>query len=129
MPTGSDAFLRPALKYGDTIYVAPFKGQHLDALPPHLIDEFKRQAMSGEDISGFDFGFINDNGEFMNRKDALMYAIDKGVLNPNDAQYVTLTSTMLNENAQRGKAIEDLAEGDPAEIDRLVRDRNWNVGG
>jgi hypothetical protein len=101
------ASLNPALKYEGEIYKAPLNGQHLDALPKHLADEFHQKAMSGEDISKFKFGFINDKGEFLSREDALKYAIDVGLLHPNNAKYATLTSGMLIENAQRGKAREE----------------------
>lgn len=109
------AVLHPALEYEGKIYKAPLKGQHLDALPKHLFDEFHQKAMSGEDISKFNFGFINDKGDFLNREDALKYAIDQGLLHQDNARYGMLTSTMLFEIVQRGKAIEDIAEGKPAE--------------
>jgi hypothetical protein len=91
----SSAVLHPALEYESEIYKAPINGQHLDALPKHLADVFHQKAMNGEDISNFSFGFINDKGNFLNREDALKYAIDEGLLHPNDARYVTLTSAML----------------------------------
>ena len=109
MASGLDAVLSPALKYEGEIYIAPLNGQHADALPQHLADDFHQKAMIGEDISKFNFGFINDKGDFLNREDALKYAIDVGLLHSNNARYVTLTSTMLDENAQRGTAIEDVA--------------------
>src|SRR6185503_20578149 len=37
---GAGPFLRPALKYEGRIYKAPQGGQHLDALPSHMQDEF-----------------------------------------------------------------------------------------
>ena len=111
----SSAVLHPALEYEGEVYKAPLKGQHLDALPKRLADDFKRKAMSGEDVSKFNFGFINDKGDFLNREDALKYAIDEGLVHPDSARYGTLTSTMLDENAQRGTAIEDVAKRDPAE--------------
>jgi len=113
----SGAVLRPALKYNGEIYIAPLNGQHLDALPPQLVDEFRHRSLTGKDISKFNFGFINDKSDFLNREDALTYAIDVGLLNLNSAQYMSLTSTMLLEGAQHGKAIEDLNEGDPAEFE------------
>jgi len=93
----ANLILHPALKYEGEIYKAPLNGQHLDALPKHLADVFHRKAINGEDISKFNFGFINDKGEFLNRKDALKYAIEVGLVHPMEAQHETLTSTMLNE--------------------------------
>lgn len=101
MPSTSGAILRPALKYEGKIYLAPYNGQHLDALPKYLADEFHQKAMSGEDISKFVFGFINDKDDFLNREDALKYAIDEGLLHPNDAQYGELTSSMLRKFSTR----------------------------
>jgi hypothetical protein len=100
---GSDAALQPALEYEGEIYTAPLNGQHLDALPKHLAKDFHQKAMSGEDISKFNFGFINDKGEFLSREDALKYAIDVGLLHPNNAKYATLTSGMLIEMLNVGK--------------------------
>lgn len=99
MALGSSPFLRPALKYEGKIYKAPVMksgefGQHLDAIPSNLRDEFTRQAMSGEDISNFNFGFMNHKSQFLNREDALKYAIDNGLLDPHAARYGALTSTM-----------------------------------
>jgi hypothetical protein len=94
---GPGAALRPALEYEGEIYKAPLNGQHLDALPKDLAKDFHRKAMSGEDISKFKFGFINDKGDFLSREEALKYAIDNGLLHP---RYGTLTSAMLVENAQ-----------------------------
>jgi hypothetical protein len=95
------ATLLPALKYREQLYTAPPHGQHLDALPKHLADDFHRKAMSGGDISKFNFGFINDKGEFLSREDAFKYAIDEGLLHPDRANCGALTSTMLVEIAQR----------------------------
>jgi hypothetical protein len=89
----SSAGLHPALEYEGEIYKAPLNGQHLDALPEHLANEFHQKAMTGEDISKFSFGFVNDKGDFLNREDALKYAIDVGLLHKDSARY--LTSTML----------------------------------
>lgn len=100
---GAGPFLRPALKHGGKIYKAPIKdpnnpvffgAEHLDALPPNLQNEFMRQAMSGEDISNFNFGFMNHKGQFLPREQALDYGIKEGLLNPQDAKFGTLTSTM-----------------------------------
>lgn len=91
---GAGPFLRPALKYEGKIYKAPMGGQHMDAIPKDLQGEFTRQAMSGEDISNFNFGFMNHKGQFLDREKALKYAIDEGLLSPHDSKYGALTSTM-----------------------------------
>lgn len=100
---GAGPVLRPALKYKDKIYKAKEGQQHLDALPVELQDTFQKMAMSGEDISHFNFGFINHKGHFLQREDALKYAIDNGLLDPNDAKYGTLVTTMLNDSGAGGK--------------------------
>lgn len=106
--------LRPALKYGDKIYKAPIKdpsnpvgfgAEHADAIPPNLYREFQRQAMTGEDISNFNFGFMNHKGQFLSREDALDYGIKEGLLSPHDARYGTLTSTMLSDTGKPGAAV------------------------
>src|ERR1700733_10244627 len=89
--------LRPALKYEGEIYEAPLNGQHSDAIPAHLADEFQHRAMSGEDISKFSFGFINDKGDFLSREYALKYAIEIGLFHPDKAKNKTLTSSMLGD--------------------------------
>lgn len=94
---GAGPFLRPALKYEGKIYKAPMGGEHMDAIPADLRPEFTRQAMSGEDISNFNFGFMNHKGQFLDREKALKYAIDEGLLSPHDAKYGALTSTMQSE--------------------------------
>lgn len=93
---GAGPFLRPALKFKDKLYKAPQGGQHLDALPKEMIPEFNRLAMSGEDISHYDFGFMNHKGQFLNREKALDYAIKEGLIDPNSeaARAGVLTSTM-----------------------------------
>jgi len=105
---GAGPFLRPALKYQGKIYKAPVNGQHLDAIPPNLRDEFTRQAMSGEDISNFNFGFLNHKGHFLDRGDALKYAIDNGLLDPHSARYGALTSTMdlMADSSKPGTAVQ-----------------------
>lgn len=95
---GSAPFLRPALKYKEKIYKAPEGGQHLDALPKELQSIFEQQVMSGEDISNFNFGFINHKGQFLNREKALDYAIKEGLLDPQNAQYGALTSTLMSDS-------------------------------
>lgn len=102
---GSAPFLRPALKYQGKIYKAPIGAEHMDAIPESLRPEFTRQAMSGEDISNFNFGFMNHKGQFLNREDALKYAIDNGLLSPHDAKFGALTSTLMSDTNQPGAAI------------------------
>ncbi len=111
---GSSPFLRPALKYEGKIYKAPMGGQHLDALPAHLADEFERQAMSGEDISNFNFGFMNHKGQFLNREAALDYGIKEGLIDPHAGQYGALTSTLLADSSKPGVAL----EGNPFEKEK-----------
>lgn len=93
---GAGPFLRPALKLKDKIYKAPAGGQHLDALSPQMYNDFQKLAMTGEDISHYNFGFMNHKGHFLSREDALTYAIEHGLLNKNSeaARAGTLTSTM-----------------------------------
>jgi hypothetical protein len=76
----SSAVLLRTLEYEGEIYKAPLNGQHLDALPEHMANEFHRKGMRGEDNSKFSFGFINDKGDFLNREDALKYAVDVGLV-------------------------------------------------
>ena len=92
---GSGPMLRPALKYKEKIYKAKEGQQHLDALPENLRDEFQQMALSGEDISHYNFGFMDHKGRFLQREDALKYAIDNGMIDPQDAKFGTLTSTMF----------------------------------
>jgi cytochrome c556 len=109
---GAGPFLRPALKFNEKIYKAPMGGQHLDALPKDMIPEFNRLAMSGEDISHYDFGFMNHKGQFLSREKALQYAIDEGLLHPNSeaARSGTLTSTMdlMSDSSKPGQVIKAL---------------------
>lgn len=102
---GAGPSLRPALKYMDKIYKAKPGEQHLDALPENLRDTFQKQALSGEDISNFNFGFMNHKGQFLTREDALKYAIDNGILDPHDAKFGTLVTTMLGKSGGEGKLI------------------------
>lgn len=95
---GSTPLLRPALRYGEKLYKGKEGQQHLDVLPKELQTLFEQQAMSGEDISNFNFGFVNHKGQFLDREAALKYAIDNGLASPHDAQFGALTSTMMNDN-------------------------------
>jgi hypothetical protein len=92
---GATPMLRPALKYNGRIYKAPVGGQHLDVIPASVYPEFQRQAMSGEDISKFNFGFMNHEGQFMNREQAMDYAVKEGLIDPRDAGQGVLTTTNL----------------------------------
>jgi hypothetical protein len=89
------ASLRPALKHEGKVYTAPRNGEHLDALPTHLALTFRRQALSGEDISEYRFGFVDGEGNFLNREDALRFAIEAGLIQPHEAGCGTLTSGMI----------------------------------
>ncbi len=102
---GAGPFLRPALKYEGKIYKAPMGGEHMDAVPPNLRNEFTKQAMSGEDISNFNFGFMNHKGQFLNREDALKYAIDQGLISEHNAKFGALTSTLMADSSKEGAAI------------------------
>lgn len=103
--------LRPALKYNGKIYKAPPGGEHMDAIPPALVPEFQRQALSGEDISNFNFGFLNHKGQFLNREQALEYGINEGLLDPHTTRYGVLTTPILrSETSEPGAAIAGLAK-------------------
>lgn len=130
---GAGPVLRPALKYKDKIYKAKEGQQHLDALPVELQDTFQKMAMSGEDISHFNFGFINHKGHFLQREDALKYAIDNGLLDPNDAKYGTLVTTMLNDSgggqkvaSQAGQALKEKAPTFYSAAEKAVENLNQN---
>jgi hypothetical protein len=105
---GAGPFLRPALKYEGKIYKAPMGGEHMDAIPADLRPEFTRQAMSGEDISNFNFGFMNHKGHFLNREDALKYAIDEGLMSPHDAKFGALTSTLMADSSKPAIATKEM---------------------
>lgn len=110
---GSTAFLRPALKYENKIYKAPIGGQHLDALPAHLVDDFQAKAMNGEDINSYNFGFMNHKGQFLDREKALDYAIKEGLVDQSAGQYGALTSTLMADSSKPGTAIEAMAKTAP----------------
>lgn len=118
---GSGPFLRPALKYEGKIYKAPVKdasnplfmgAEHSDAIPKELLPEFTRQAMNGEDISNFNFGFINHKGQFLDREKALDYGIKEGLLSPHDAKFGALTSTMMADSSKEAAAINAYKTGE-----------------
>lgn len=113
--------LRPALKYKDRLYKGKEGQGHMDVIPDALYPEFQKMAMSGEDISHYNFGFVNDKGHFMNRDDALKYGIDSGIIDPQAGKFGALTSTMMADSSKPGTAIESQnnkfnfvpVEGDP----------------
>jgi len=110
---GAGPFLRPALKYENKIYKAPIGGQHLDALPEHLYNDFQQKAMNGEDINHYNFGFMNHKGQFLDREKALDYAVKEGLVDPHAGQYGALTSTLLADSSKPGTAIEAMAKTQP----------------
>lgn len=126
---GSAPFLRPALKYEGKIYKAPEGGQHLDALPKDLQATFEKQAMSGEDISNFNFGFMNHKGQFLSREKALDYAIKEGLVDPSVGQYGALTSTLFNENrVGTGVAALDKAPRFFSQVENVVKNAKMEKG-
>lgn len=113
---GSAPFLRPALKYGDKIYKAPVNGTHLDAIPEDIYPEFQKQAMNGDDISNFNFGFMNHKGQFLDRAKALDYAVEQGLVGPHVANQGALTSTLL-EDSSVGAPLAGLEHNVPKNVD------------
>jgi len=103
---GSGPFLRPALKHNGKIYKGKEGQQHLDVLPKELEADFNQKAMTGEDISHYNFGFMNHKGQFLNREAALDYAVKEGLVDPTAGQYGALTSTLLSDSSKPGIAIE-----------------------
>ena len=93
---GATPSLRPALKYKDKLYKGKPGQEHQDVIPPHLYPEFQDMAMKGEDISHYNFGFVNDKGHFLNREEALKYGIDTGLIDPQAGKYGALTSTLYS---------------------------------
>lgn len=78
----------------------------MDVIPPNLYPEFQRMAMSGEDISHYNFGFYNDRGHFLDREAALKYGIETGLIDPQAGKFGALTSTLLADSSKPGIAIE-----------------------
>ena len=103
---GSGPSLRPALKYKDRLYKGKEGQQHQDIIPKELYPEFERMAMSGEDISHYNFGFVNDKGQFLTREKALEYGINTGLIDPHAGKYGALTSTLVADSSKPGVAIE-----------------------
>jgi len=125
MTLGSAPFLRPALKYEGKVYKAPTGGQHLDALPPEVRNTYMRQALNGDDISNFDFGFMNHKGQFLNREAALDYAVEQGLVDPATARQGALTTDnlLMSDTSQPGAAVAGLARAEPfySAVERSVQ--------
>lgn len=102
--------LRPALKYKDRLYKGKEGQQHMDVIPKELYPEFEKMAMSGEDISHYNFGFINDKGQFLTREKALEYGINTGLIDPHAGKFGALTSTLMADSSKPGTAIEAMAQ-------------------
>jgi len=98
--------LRPALRYKDRLYKGKEGQQHLDVIPEQLYPDFQKKAMSGEDIKDYNFGFINDKGQFLTREAALEYGINTGLIDPQAGKYGALTSTLMADSSKPGTAIE-----------------------
>ena len=103
---GATPSLRPALKYKDKLYKGKPGQEHMDVIPNSLYPEFQQMAMKGEDISHYNFGFVNDKGHFLSREDALKYGIDNGLIDPQAGKYGALTSTLFSDSSKPGVAIE-----------------------
>lgn len=93
---GSAPFLRPALKYEGKIYKGAAGEEH--PVPDHLRADFQDKALTGEDLSNYNFGFVNHKGQFLSREKALDYAIEQGIVPPEYGKFGALTTTMLNDN-------------------------------
>jgi hypothetical protein len=123
------AFLRPALKYKDRLYKGKEGQEHQDVIPPHLYPEFQQMAMNGEDISHYNFGFVNDKGHFLSREDALKYGIDTGLIDPQAGKFGALTSTLMADSSKPGTAIEAMAKtaSEPAQPFYSALEHNVNA--
>ena len=102
--------LRPALRYKDKLYKGKEGQQHLDVIPEQLYPDFQKKAMSGEDIKEYNFGFINDKGQFLTREKALEYGINTGLIDPAAGKHGALTSTLMADSSKPGTAIEAVAK-------------------
>lgn len=110
---GATPFLRPALKYKDKLYKGKEGQQHMDVIPEHLYPKFQDMAMKGEDISHYNFGFVNDKGQFLSREKALEYGINTGLIDPQAGKFGALTSTLMADSTKPGMAIEAMAKAKP----------------
>lgn len=120
---GATPFLRPALKYKDRLYKGKEGQQHLDVIPEALYPEFQKMAMSGEDISHYNFGFVNDKGHFLDREKALRYAIDTGMVDKFAGQYGALTSTLLSDSSKPGMAIEAVGKSAKLNYETILKNQ------
>lgn len=120
--------LRPALKYKDRLYKGKEGQQHMDVIPNELYPEFQKMAMSGEDISHYNFGFVNDKGQFLTREKALQYAVDTGLVDKQAGQYGALTSTLMADSSKPGTAIEAMAKTVNWKIKGFEDETNWFHG-
>ena len=107
---GATPFLRPALKYKDRLYKGKEGQSHQDVIPDALYPEFNKMAMSGEDISHYNFGFVNDKGQFLDREKALEYGINTGLIDPQAGKFGALTSTLMADSSKPGTAIEAIGK-------------------
>jgi len=107
---GATPFLRPALKYKDRLYKGKEGQAHQDVIPDALYPEFQQMAMRGDDISHYNFGFVNDKGQFLTREKALEYGVNTGLIDPSAGKYRALTSTLLADSSKPGVAIEATAK-------------------
>jgi len=105
--------LRPALKYKDKLYKGKAGQAHQDVIPDALYPEFQQMAMRGDDISHYNFGFVNDKGQFLTREKALEYGVNSGLIDPSAGKYGALTSTLLADSSKPGMAIEATAKSYP----------------
>lgn len=110
---GSAPFLRPALKFDGKLFKGKVGDSHMDVIPPELVPQFQKQAMNGEDISNYNFGFVNDKGHFLDREKALQYGIDSGIIDPQAGKFGALTSTLMSDTSKPGAAIEAVANSKP----------------
>ncbi len=113
---GATPFLRPALKYKDKLYKGKEGQAHQDVIPDALYPEFQKMAMSGDDISHYNFGFVNDKGQFLTREKALEYGVNTGLIDPSAGKYGALTSTLLADSSKPGMAIEATAKANAVKM-------------
>ena len=127
---GATPSLRPALRYKDRLYKGKEGQQHLDVIPENLYGDFQKKAMSGDDIAEYNFGFINDKGQFLSREKALEYGINTGLIDPQAGKFGALTSTLMADSSKPGTAIEALAKtGAPRkymEVKKALEDSDPN---
>lgn len=71
VPTGVPKITHVAVRWGDKVFAAPKPNRHHDILHPLV-------KTLGHD---YEEGFLNDRGEFLNRKNALLLATESGQLN------------------------------------------------